>query len=57
VWDADTGKEMLTLPYNSPPVSGAHFSPDGRRLIVDGYDGYTGVWLSDSEVGKAAPKP
>jgi WD40 repeat protein len=33
IWDANTGKEMLTIPLDSLPVA-CTFSPDGKRLAI-----------------------
>jgi len=43
-WDANTGKELLTL--NTPDeLTSAAFSPDGSQLAVAGYDGTNRIYL------------
>jgi WD40 repeat protein len=49
VWDADSGKKMLTL-TDSGPVKTVAWSPDGRRLATGGTDTIGKVW--DSRTGK-----
>jgi WD40 repeat protein len=41
VWDADTGKELMSIPSR---VYGAAFSPDGKRLVTTGTDRIGRVW-------------
>ena len=33
VWDADSGKELLTLKGHTGGVTSVAFSPDGKRLV------------------------
>jgi WD40 repeat protein/serine/threonine protein kinase len=43
IWDATTGKEILTL-RNPRGVATAAFSPDGTRVVTGGSDGVVKVW-------------
>ena len=39
LWEAESGREQLTLSGHTGIVSTVAFSPDGRRLITAGRDG------------------
>ena len=44
VWDAATGRELLTLPGHTDAVFGVAFSPDGTRLATASGDQTAKVW-------------
>jgi WD40 repeat protein len=44
VWDAATGKELLTLSGHSAPVNSIAWSPDGKRLATGSDDKTAKVW-------------
>ena len=50
IWDAESGKELLTLRGHTDSVRGVAFSPDGKRLATASYDHTAKVW--DAESGK-----
>jgi WD40 repeat protein/tRNA A-37 threonylcarbamoyl transferase component Bud32 len=44
VWDAATGKEILTLSGHDRPITRVAYSPDGRRLASASRNGSVKVW-------------
>jgi WD40 repeat protein len=50
VWDAESGKELLTLRGHFGEVNGVAFSLDGKRLATASVDQTAKVW--DAESGK-----
>ena len=50
VWDAQSGKELLTLKGHSSSVNSVSFSPDGKRIVTGSYDDTAKVW--DAQSGK-----
>ena len=44
VWDAQTGKETLTLKEHSRLVNSVSFSPDGKRIVSGSWDDTVKVW-------------
>jgi hypothetical protein len=52
VWDAQTGKELLTLKGYTGVVNSVCFSPDGKRIAAGISDGTVKVW--DVQTGQQA---
>ncbi len=44
VWDAETGKELLTLSGHKSYVNSVAWIPDGKRLATAGTDNTAKVW-------------
>ena len=38
VWDAETGRDLLTLRVQGGTVNSAEFSPDGKRVVTTSED-------------------
>lgn len=54
MWEAATGKELLTLKGHSAPIVSATFSPDGRKIVTESLDGTAKVWATASPSQVAA---
>jgi WD40 repeat protein/serine/threonine protein kinase len=50
VWDAETGRKLVTLKGHELPVTGVAISSDGKRVASAAKDGDVKVW--DAEAGK-----
>lgn len=44
VWDAGTGRELLTLTGHTAYLRGVAFSPDGQRILTGSDDRTAKVW-------------
>jgi WD40 repeat protein len=44
VWEAASGKELLTLKEHSHSIYSVAFSPDGQRIVTGGWDGAARVY-------------
>ncbi len=51
VWDAESGKELLSLSGHEGVVLSASFSPDGKKIFTSGRDKTMRFW--DATTGKA----
>ncbi|MDP7000050.1 MAG: hypothetical protein QF569_28630, partial [Candidatus Poribacteria bacterium] len=49
VWDAQTGKELLTLKGHDGGVMSAVYSPDGQRIVTVSRDGTAKVYTTDMD--------
>jgi len=58
MWDAGSGKELLTLPVgnNATFLPGVAFSPDGTRLAVASDNGFHRVIVWDADTGQEVLK-
>jgi len=48
IWDAITGRRLLTLKGHTAQVEALAFSPDGKRVVTGGGDSKVIVWDADS---------
>jgi WD40 repeat protein len=48
VWDAETGRELLTLNGHESPVESVAFSSNGRRIVTGSQDKTARVWTAAS---------
>ena len=44
VWNAETGREILTLEGHSHAVSSIAFSPDAKRVLSASWDNTAKIW-------------
>ena len=50
IWNAQTGKELMTLRGHERPVNSVAFSPDGKRLASGSDDKLAKIW--ETQTGK-----
>lgn len=50
LWDAETGRVLVTFTAHAGPVKGLAFSPDGKRIITASEDKTARVW--DAQTGQ-----
>jgi WD40 repeat protein len=48
VWDAETGKQTITLKGHSDYVYSVSFNPDGKRIVSGSSDKTATVWDGDT---------
>ena len=48
VWEAASGKELLTLKGHSDEIWSVAFSPDGQRIVTGSLDNTAKVWEAAS---------
>ena len=48
VWDAENGRELMTLAGHSGWVSSVGFSPDGRHIISGSNDKTVKIWNAET---------
>ncbi|MDQ3565112.1 MAG: hypothetical protein M3436_13555 [Pseudomonadota bacterium] len=48
LWDATTGKEIITLQGHDSIVASATFSPDGKTLVTASADRTARVWQTET---------
>ena len=49
VWDAQTGKELITLKGHESGVMSAAYSPGGKRIATAGGDGIVQIYTTDMD--------
>ena len=48
LWDAETGKEILTLKGHTREITSVSFSDNGRYVVTGSNDGNAIVWLAQT---------
>src|SRR5207249_135838 len=54
IWDAKTGKELLTLSRHAGPVHAVAFSPDGKKVVTGSGRPAQGMGMP---IGRPMPGP
>ncbi|MEZ4405445.1 MAG: AAA-like domain-containing protein [Polyangiales bacterium] len=49
VWEAGSGRLLVTLSGHTGPVNAASFSPDGQRVVTASGDGTAHIWPLDAD--------
>jgi WD40 repeat protein/serine/threonine protein kinase/tetratricopeptide (TPR) repeat protein len=57
VWDARTGRELLSITGHVAQILGVAFSPDGQRLATASFDGTWKIWDAATGRGLVASDP
>ena len=50
IWDAETGRQLLTLAGHSGPVNSVAFCTDGRRAVSGSEDGTIRPWDAETRL-------
>ena len=48
VWDATTGKELLSFNAHLRTINSVAFSPDGKSIVTSSYDKFIKIWNIDT---------
>jgi WD40 repeat protein len=49
LWDADNGRELLTLNPHTGPIWSVAVTPDGQTLVAGAHDGVVTIWEAASD--------
>jgi WD40 repeat protein len=55
VWDAANGKELFSFGGHRGNLTGASFTPDGRRLVTSDWQGNVLIWSLQDKKGQLGP--
>ena len=48
LWDTSTGAELFRLDHSDGAITGISYSPDGTRILTEGWDGTIKLWDVDT---------